>query len=76
MNVFKKMYSILYPEEIERIQKVLNELLKETELKIEELEKELKVKKNNSKNLDMHIERLKKNVKKSLNNINSIRNNN
>lgn len=54
MNVLKKMYSILYPEEIERMQKALNELLKETELKIEELEKELNL----------------KNVKKALNNIN------
>lgn len=38
MNVLKKMYGILYPEEIKQMQKALNELLEETKLKIKELE--------------------------------------
>lgn len=38
MNVLKEMYNILYPEEIKRMQKALNEMLEETRLKIKELE--------------------------------------
>lgn len=42
MNVLKEMYNILYPEEIKRMQKALNEMLEETKNKIKEFEKNAK----------------------------------
>lgn len=38
MNVLKKMYNILYPEEIAKIRQILNDMLEQTQKEIKKLE--------------------------------------